>query len=88
MDNHYTLIVECKLTQAVGTGERNAAKAMAAAIPGAYQQSIGADKDYDIKGFVAEVNRIVVTPHLAQSISMPGILATDKRTIHPKGYAK
>jgi hypothetical protein len=33
MDNRHALIVDCKLTQATGTGERDAAKAMAADTP-------------------------------------------------------
>jgi hypothetical protein len=47
MDNRHALIVDCKVTQATGTGERDAAKAMAADRPGAHQKTIGADKNYD-----------------------------------------
>jgi transposase len=47
MDNRHALIVDCKVTKAVGTGERDAAKAMAADRPGAHQKTIGADKNYD-----------------------------------------
>lgn len=52
MDNRHALIVDCRVTQATGTGERDAAKAMAAAIPGAHQKTIGADKNYDTRGMV------------------------------------
>jgi hypothetical protein len=45
MDNRHALIVDCKVTHAVGTGERDAAKAMAADRPGAHQKTIGADKN-------------------------------------------
>ena len=55
MDNRHALIVDCRVTQAVGTGERDAAKAMAANRPGAHQKTIGADKNFDTKGFVAEI---------------------------------
>lgn len=47
MGNRHALIVDCRVTQAVGTGERDAAKAMAADIPGAHQKTLGADKNYD-----------------------------------------
>ena len=67
MDNRHALIVDCRLTQAVGTGERDAAKAMAADIPGAHNKTLGADKNYDTKDFVAENRRVAVTPHVAQN---------------------
>ena len=44
MDNGHALIVDCLVSQAVGTGERDADKAMAAAIPGAHQKTLGAGK--------------------------------------------
>ena len=62
----------CKVTQATGTGERDAAQEMAADRPGANQKTIGADKNYDTRGFVAEMRRIAVTPHVAQNTSRPG----------------
>ena len=88
MDNRHALIVDCKVTQATGTGERDAAKAMAAAIPGAHQKTIGADKNDDTKGFVAEMRRISVTPHVAQNTGRPGGSAIDGRTTRHEGYAK
>jgi len=80
MDNRHTLIVDCRVTQAVGTGERDAAKAMAAAIPGAHKKRLAADKNYDTKGFVAEMRRIAVTLHVAQNTSCPGGSAIYGRT--------
>jgi hypothetical protein len=88
MDNRHALIVDCRVTQAVGTGERDAVKAMAAAIPSAHQKTLGADKNYDTKGFVAEMRRIVVTPHVALSSSRIGGSAIDGRTTRHEGYAK
>ena len=76
MDNRNALIVDCQVTQAVGTGERDAAKSMAADRPGAHQKTLGADKGYDTKGFVAEMRRIGVTPHVSQN------------TARHEGYAK
>jgi len=88
MDNRHDLIVNCRLTQADGYGERDAAKAMAADLAGAHQKTIGADKTYDTKGFVAEMRRIGVTPHVAQNTARPGGSAIDGRTTRHKGYAQ
>jgi hypothetical protein len=88
MDNRHALIVDCTITQAVGTGERDAAKAMAADLAGACQKTIGADKGYDTNGFVAEMRRIGVTPHVAQNTNRPGGSAIDGRTTRHEGYAK
>jgi hypothetical protein len=38
MDNRHALVVDCKVTQAVGTGERDAAQTMAADRPGAHME--------------------------------------------------
>jgi IS5 family transposase len=88
MDNRHALIVDCRVTQAVGTGERDAAKAMAAALPGAHKKTLGADKNYDTKGMVAELRRIGVTPHVAQNTNRPGGSAIDGRTTRHEGYAQ
>lgn len=88
MNNRHALIVDWKVTQATGTGERDAAKAMAADRPGAHQKTIGADKNYDTNGFVAEMRRIGVTPHVAQNTARPGGSAIDGRTTRHEGYTK
>ena len=88
MDNRHALIVDCKVTQATGTGERDAAQEMAADRPGANQKTIGAYKNYDTRGFVAEMRRIAVTPHVAQNTSRPGGSASDGRTTRHEGYAQ
>ena len=61
---------------------------MTADPPGAHQKTIGADKNYDTKGFVAEMRRIAMTPHVAQNTSRPGGSAIDGRTTRHEGYAK
>ena len=88
MDNRHALIVDCRVTQATGTGERDAAKAMATDRPGAHQKTIGADKNYDTRGFVAEMRRIGVTPHVGQNTARSGGSAIDGRTTRHKGYAQ
>jgi len=88
MDNRHALIVSCKVTEATGTGERDAAQAMAADVSGAHRKTIGADKNDDTRGFVAEMRRIGMTPHVAQNTSRSGGSAIDRRTTRHEGYAK
>jgi hypothetical protein len=61
---------------------------MAAERPVARQKTIGADKNYDTRGFVAEMRRIGVTPHVAQNTARAGGSAIDGRTTGHQGYAK
>jgi transposase len=88
MENRHALVVDCRVTQADGYGERDAAKEMAADLPGCHQKTIGADKNYDTRGFVAEMRRIGVTPHVAQNAGRSGGSAIDGRTTRHEGYAK
>jgi transposase len=88
MENRHDLVVDCRLTQADGYGEREAAKTMAAALPGRHQKTIGADKNYDTHGFVAAMRRLGVTPHVAQNTARSGGSAIDGRTTRHEGYAK
>ena len=87
MDTRHALIVDCRVTQAVGTGERDATKVMAADRPGAHQKTLGADKNYDTKGMVDALRRISVTRQVAQDTSHPGGSAIDGPTCHD-GYYK
>ena len=61
---------------------------MAADLAGAHQRTVGADKNYDTNGFVAEMRRIGVTPHVAQNTARSGGSAFDGRTTRHVGYAK
>jgi len=77
MDNPHDLIVDCRVTQAMGTGERDAAKEMAADLSGAHQKTIGADKNYDTNGFVAEmpgVNYVGGSRQLHRRVPAPTLL--------------
>jgi hypothetical protein len=56
--------------------------------PGARKKTMGADKNYDTKGFVAEMRRLGVTPHVAQNTARSGGSAIDGRTTRHMGYAK
>jgi IS5 family transposase len=88
MENRHDLVVDCRVTLADGYGERDAAQEMAADCAGAHQKTIGADKNYDTRGFVAEMRRLGVTPHVAQNTARSGGSAIDGRTTRHEGYAK
>ncbi len=68
-ENRHGLIVEATLTEANGTAERDAAKDMVEAhLPGSRRRvTLGADKNYDTKEFVAGCRQMCVTLHVAQN---------------------
>src|SRR4029077_8921286 len=70
-----------------GTAERDAALIMLEQIPGDGRVTVGADKAYDTKDFVAECRNIQVTPHVAQNLKRSGGSAIDERTTRHDGYA-
>jgi transposase len=88
MENCHELVVDCRVTMADGYGERDAAQEMAADCSGAHQKTIGADNNYNTKGFGAEMRRPVVSPHVAQNTARSGGSAIDGRTTRHQGYAK
>jgi hypothetical protein len=88
MDNCHALIVDCKVTQAVDTGDGSRHRFGGIPLPGAHQTTIGPHKHFDTRGFVAEMRRIGVTPHVAQNTNCPGGSAIDSRTTRHEGYAK
>lgn len=79
MHNRHTLLVDCRMTQADGYGERMTAMEMASDLPGRHQKTIGVDKNYDSRGFVAEVRHIGVTAHVAQNAGRSDGSAIDLR---------
>src|SRR5207247_1801573 len=54
MENRNGLVAEVEVLQANGTAERDAALVMIEKIPGNESVTVGADKAYDTKDFVAE----------------------------------
>ena len=56
-------------------------------IPGDGRVTVGADKGYDTKDFVAECRHMQVTPHVAQNTARSGGSAIDGRTTRHEGYA-
>ena len=69
-ENRNGLVVDVELTSANGRAERAAGLAMASRLPGGQRRvTLGADKGYDTKAFVAGLREWNVTPHVAQNTS-------------------
>ena len=85
-DNRHGLVVDARLTQASGYGEREAALEMAKQIPMSGRATLGADKGYDVASFVKDLRELQVTPHVAQNQSRRRS-AIDRRTTRHVGYA-
>lgn len=93
-ENRHGFVVATELTHADGSAERRAALAMIErASPGRVAQhasgmtrriTLGADKGYDDRGFVAKLRQMCVTPHVAAKSRHSAI---DARTTRHAGYA-
>lgn len=86
MENRHGLVVDGRLTPATGFAEREAAMAMVADRPGNHRITLGADKLYDTRDFVAGLRELTVTPHVAQNTKNRRS-AIDARTTQHDGYA-
>ena len=82
LDNRHGLVTNVGASHATGTAERDTATVLleGSAPPGS---TVGADKNYDVKSFVAAVRRLGLTPHVAQKTHS----AIDGRTTRHAGYA-
>ena len=85
-ENRNGLIVATEVFQANGTAERDAALVMLEQIPGVERVTVGGDKGYDTRDFVAECRNMNVTPHVAQNTKRSGGSAIDGRTTRHGGY--
>jgi transposase len=85
-ENRNGLIVNAELLQANGTAERDAALIMLEQIPSTGRVTVGGDKGFDTKDFVAECRHLNVTPHVAQNVNRNGGSAVDGRTTRHAGY--
>ena len=98
MENRNGLIVDCELTKASGSAEREAALTMIkrsrrgkAKTMRETRVTLGADKGFDAEGFVLALKSQKVTPHIAinGTVSKTGKLrktAVDGRTTRHEGY--
>jgi len=85
-ENRNGLVVNAEVFQANGTAERDAALVMLEQLRGANRLTVGADKGYDTRGFVAECRHLNVTPHVAMNRGRRGGSAIDQRTARHAGY--
>jgi IS5 family transposase len=85
-ENRNGVIVKSEVFAANGTAERDAALIMLEHFPGGKQVTVGGDKGFDTRDFVAECRHLGVTPHVAQNLGRRGGSAIDGRTTHHPGY--
>ena len=86
MENRNGLAVGGCVLAASGYAERAAALELLGALDRGNQVTLGADKGYDTRDFVAAVRLLGVTPHVAQNTSNRAS-AVDGRTTRHAGYA-
>lgn len=86
MENRNGLVVDAEVTAATGKAERETALSMLEQVSGSGQVTVGADKGYDTKDFVAQARALEVTPHVAQNTSGRRS-AIDGRTTRHEGYS-
>lgn len=92
MENRHGLAVDGGVTQATGTAEREAALAMLDRRPRRRRITLGADKAYDVTGFIGDLRARRVTPHVAidghlSKTGKPRKTAVGARTTRHPGYA-
>lgn len=85
MENRNGLVVNALLTKASGTAEREAALLMLQQRAKKKRVTMGGDKGYDTKDFVADLRACRVTPHVAQN-NKHRKSAIDERTTRHPGY--
>lgn len=86
-ENRNGLVVRAAVSQANGTGERETALRLLGELPGAHRKTVGADRNYDTRGFVQGVRELGITPHVACNDSGNRSSRVDGRTTRHQGYA-
>jgi transposase len=89
MENRHGMLVAFEITTTSGTAERDAVPDLleTARARGLHPQTLGADKGYDTKAWVADLRSRGVTPHVAQNVTKTRGSAIDGRTTRHAGYA-
>ena len=86
-ENRHGFIIDTAVTDASGTGERDAAIMMLGELPLTRRRlTVAADKLYDRRAWVGAVRRMRITPHVAQYAGSGGSAIDGRTTRHP-GYA-
>lgn len=86
MENRNGLVVDARLSPATGTAERDVAIEMIRDLENGHRVTVGGDKAYDTKDFVANLRELNATPHVAQNICRNRHSAIDGRTVSHPGY--
>jgi transposase len=88
IENRNGLLVDIRIAEANGRAECIAALEMIGdSVPGSRRITVGGDKGFDTKEYVAECRMRNVTPHVAQNITKFRGSAIDERTTRHTGYA-
>lgn len=85
MENRHGLLVDLQVSEANGYAERETAIDMLRKHVGAHA-TVGADRAYDTRDFVAQCREIGATPHVAQYEHARRRSAIDARTTRHVGY--
>lgn len=86
MENRNGLVVDVRVTHAVGKAEQTAAASMASAIKGKQRVTLGGDKGYDSDDLLRELRNMGVTPHIAKNDHQRRTSSIDNRTLRHEGY--
>ena len=88
MENRGGFLVDVLVSQASGTAERDAVPVLLdqATERGFHPLTLGADKNYDTQGCVADMRARGVTPHVSQNSTRRKSAIDGRTTCHP-GYA-
>ena len=86
MENRHGLMVDIEVTEAHGKAERETGLRMLRRL-GRKGVTVGGDKGFDTRDFVAGCRELGVTPHVAQNINRQHSSAIDRRTVRRAGYA-
>jgi len=86
MENRNGLVVDVRVTHAVGKSEHSAAASMASAIRGKHRVTLGGDKGYDSDDLLDELRNMGVTPHIAKNDHERRTSSIDNRTTRHEGY--
>jgi len=85
MENRNGLVVDARVSQATGTAERDVAMEMVKGRGNRHRVTVGADRNYDTKGFIRAMRKANATPHVAQNVSNRSSAIDGRTTRHP-GY--
>lgn len=86
MENRSGLVVGAVVSHADGMGERVNALRLLDCTPGKHAKTVGTDKAYDTRDFVADCRQRKITPHVARHETRWGGSAIDGRTTRHGGY--